>query len=131
METKTKNETNEETCRTVTESENVAFETVRDVADEAELYRALSGETVCAVLFYAGWCSGCKMQAAEFYGVATDLCDRITFLKADVDLTPAAAKDYGIDEIPSVAVIKSGKLFEKVSGLRSKAGLCELLIKYI
>lgn len=129
METKTKNETTMTEENPLSESEN-AF-TVTEVASEAELYGITGGETACAVLFYAGWCSNCKMQAAEFYDVAKDLNGRIKFVKADVDLTPAAAKDFGIEEIPSVAVIKSGKLLEKVSGLRARAGLCELLIKYI
>lgn len=128
METKTKNETTTEMSAPPESEKDFA---VTEVASEAELYAVTCGKTACAVLFYAGWCSNCKLQAAEFYGVAKDLNGRIKFVKADVDLTPSAAKDFGIDEIPSVAVIKSGKLLEKVSGLRARAGLCELLIKYI
>ena len=53
--------------------------------------------------------------------VASELGDRVKFVKVDVDANPATARSYGIRSIPTFAVIRDGEVFHQFAGSRPKA----------
>ena len=92
----------------------------------------LDGETKPILVdFYANWCSPCRMQSPIFYELASDLAERVLFVKIDIDENESLAQKYKITSIPCILLFKEGRIVGKAEGLSTKAELAEMLIKYI
>ena len=81
--------------------------------------------------FYAVWCSPCRMQAPILDELASELSDKITVCKVNVDEAEKLAVSYGINSIPALLLFKDGKIVEKSIGLTSKPELASMLIRHI
>lgn len=76
--------------------------------------------------FWATWCGPCQMIAPVIEEIAnerTDLC----VCKVNVDDEPQLANRFGVQFIPTLAVLKNGQVLRKESGYRDKAGVLALL----
>ena len=72
------------------------------------------GKTVL-VDFFATWCGPCKMLAPVLEQVAPDYPD-VEFVKIDVDEDTDLARRYGVSVIPTLFVIKDGKVTANTKG---------------
>ncbi len=72
------------------------------------------GKTVL-VDFYATWCGPCKMLAPVLEEVDADYPD-VEFVKIDVDTDTDLARRYGVSVIPTLFVIKDGKVTANTKG---------------
>lgn len=97
---------------------------------ELEFDRAIK-TGVSLVDFWATWCHPCQMQAPILYDFKEEVGDKVNVIKVDVDQLPSLAYKYGINSIPALLVFKDGELKEKTAGLTSKAGLSDMVIKYL
>lgn len=70
--------------------------------------------------FYASWCMPCKMMTPAFDELAEEMSGVAVFAKIDIDENPETAKKYGVTSIPSIIILKDGKLEEKMVGLQQK-----------
>ncbi|MBE7089816.1 MAG: thioredoxin [Clostridiales bacterium] len=102
-----------------------------NVMSEAEFDEILKGEKPVLVDFWATWCNPCKMFAPILHEFKEEIGDKVEVVKVDVDQLPSLAYRYKIMSIPTVLVFKNGERVEKSVGLNSKAGLSEMVIKYI
>ena len=73
--------------------------------------------------FWAEWCGPCKMIAPVVDELADEYEGRVTFAKVDVDANPKTAMDYGVRSIPTLLVIKDGKVADQVIGAVPKSVL--------
>lgn len=69
--------------------------------------------------FFADWCGPCKMMAPIFHELAQENSN-VKFAKCNVDDNTALAMQFQVQSIPTVVVIKDGKVTGKNIGFVSK-----------
>lgn len=76
--------------------------------------------------FYADWCGPCRMLSPVIEQLAEELED-VKVCKLNIDEQDEIASALGIMTIPTVMVVKDGKLVKKAVGYQSKEKLKKLL----
>ena len=76
--------------------------------------------------FYANWCGPCRMVAPIVEEIAEENPD-ILVGKVNVDDNPELAREFGVISIPTLIVMKDGKIINRASGARSKEKILELV----
>ncbi|GAL86915.1 MAG: thioredoxin [Sporocytophaga sp.] len=66
--------------------------------------------------FWAEWCGPCKMIGPVVEELAADYEGKAIIGKVDVDNNPNTSAKFGIRSIPTLLVIKNGKIVEKQVG---------------
>ena len=78
------------------------------------------------LVFWAPWCGPCRMVVPIVEEIAEERSD-ITVGKVNVDEQPELASQFGIMSIPTLVVIKDGKIVNQAMGARSKSSILEML----
>ncbi len=81
--------------------------------------------------FFAEWCGPCKTMAPVLKDVKNEIGDTATIIKIDVDKSPHTAQAYQIQGVPTLILFKGGKPVWRQSGVVSKAGLVDVIQKFI
>jgi thioredoxin 1 len=76
--------------------------------------------------FWAAWCGPCKMISPIVDEIAGEVTDAKVG-KVNIDEQPELASAFGIMSIPTLAVIKNGKVVNKMVGVRPKASILQML----
>lgn len=76
--------------------------------------------------FWAPWCGPCRMVVPIVEEIAEEHSD-ITVGKVNVDEQPELASQFGIMSIPTLVVMKDGKIINQAMGARSKSSILEML----
>lgn len=76
--------------------------------------------------FYADWCGPCHMLSPIVSEIANERSD-VKVGKIDVGEQPELAAQFGVMNIPTLAVIKDGKLVNQAVGYRPKEQIEEML----
>ena len=76
--------------------------------------------------FWAPWCGPCRMVVPIVEEIAEER-SVITVGKVNVDEQPELASQFGIMSIPTLVVIKDGKIVNQAMGARSKSSILEML----
>ena len=69
--------------------------------------------------FFASWCGPCKMVAPILDEIAEERED-IKVCKVDIDQQPELASRFRVMSIPTLMVMKEGKIVEQSIGARPK-----------
>ena len=89
--------------------------------------RAVAGDQPVLVDFFATWCGPCRMIAPSVEQLAAEFEGRAVVGKVDVDQEPALAQRFGVMSIPTLVVLKGGKVVEQAVGARGKADIAAML----
>ena len=76
--------------------------------------------------FWASWCAPCRMVVPIVEEIAGERRD-IKVGKINVDEEPELANKFSIMSIPTLVVMKNGKIVQQVSGARPKNAILEML----
>lgn len=76
--------------------------------------------------FYADWCGPCRMVSPLVDEIAVEN-PQYLIGKINVDSEPELAEAFGVSSIPTLAVMKSGKIVNRIVGARSKAQILAML----
>ena len=76
--------------------------------------------------FWASWCGPCRMVSPLVDEIADERSD-IKVGKINVDEQPELAGTFGVNSIPTLVVIKEGKITNHAVGARPKAQILEML----
>ena len=76
--------------------------------------------------FWAFWCAPCRMVVPIIEEIASERPD-IKVGKINVDAQPELASEFGIMSIPTLVVMKNGKIVQQVSGARPKEAILTMI----
>jgi thioredoxin 1 len=107
----------------------MASENVHTFTDDNFEKEVLQSEIPVLVDFWATWCAPCKAIAPLIDTVAAEYEGRIKVGKVNVDDNPATPGKYGVRGIPTVILLKDGKVVDQVVGAIPKAQLEALIQK--
>ena len=92
---------------------------VINITKENFAQEVLHSEKPVLLDFWASWCGPCRMLSPIVDEVAEERTD-VKVGKVNVDEQPELASQFGVMSIPTLAVIKDGKVVSTSVGLRSK-----------
>lgn len=76
--------------------------------------------------FWAPWCGPCRMVAPLVEEIAKERSD-IKVVKINVDEEQELAMQFGVMNIPTLVVMKNGKIVNQVTGARPKTQILAML----
>ncbi|OGU10055.1 MAG: thioredoxin [Geobacteraceae bacterium GWC2_58_44] len=106
----------------------MASENVHTFTDDNFEKEVLQSDIPVLVDFWATWCAPCKAIAPLIDTMASEYEGRVKVGKVNVDDNPATPGKYGVRGIPTVILLKDGKVLDQVVGAIPKSQL-EALIK--
>ena len=86
----------------------------------------LNSDKTVLLDFWASWCAPCRMVVPIVEEIADERRD-IKVGKINVDEEPELANKFSIMSIPTLVVMKNGKIVQQVSGARPKKAILEML----
>ena len=75
-----------------------------------------SNKGLVVIDFYADWCAPCRALSPTLERIAKE--QGFTLVKVNVDRAHSEAAKFGVQGIPSVFLIKDGKLVDRFVGAR-------------
>lgn len=88
----------------------------------------LQSDKPVLVDFWATWCAPCKAIAPLIDTLAQEYEGKLKVGKVNVDENPSTPSKYGVRGIPTILLVKDGKVVDQVVGAVPKSQL-EALIK--
>lgn len=65
---------------------------------------------------WATWCGPCRMVSPALEQVATELAGRIKLVKVDIDRSPALARRFEVQAVPTLLVLDHGRTLARRAG---------------
>jgi thioredoxin 1 len=96
----------------------VTTNTIQEVTDSEFETTVLKSDKPVLVDFWATWCGPCRMIAPIVEQIRSELGDKVTVVKMDIDENPTVPMQLGIMSIPTVIIFKDGKPAERTVGYR-------------
>lgn len=86
----------------------------------------LKSEKVVLLDFFASWCGPCRM-VGPIIDEISDENEHIVVGKVDVDAQTELATQFQVYSIPTLVVLKDGKVLKQSTGAKSKAQILDML----
>ena len=77
--------------------------------------------------FWADWCGPCRMLSPIVDEIANEAPQGVKVCMVNVDEQPELAQQFQIMSIPTLVVLKDGRLVNKSVGVQPKANIVKML----
>ena len=77
--------------------------------------------------FWASWCGPCKMLSSVIDEIANEVGPNVKICKINVDEERDLAMEFKVRSIPTLMVIRDGKVVETSVGVKSKTEILQML----
>jgi thioredoxin 1 len=77
--------------------------------------------------FWAEWCGPCRRQSPIIEELAGELEGSVTIAKLNVDENPELAAQFSVMSIPTLVIMKDGKIVERRTGVTLKDELLNMI----
>lgn len=102
--------------------------TITDAEFETEV---LTADLPVLVYFWASWCGPCQLMSPVINSAATTYSDRLKIVKMEIDPNPLTVKQYQVEGVPALRLIKGNQLLESVEGVINKVKLLSILDQHL
>ena len=96
---------------------------IQQVTDQDFDKTVLQAGKPAFVDFWAPWCGPCRIIGPLVEELAPSYQGRAVITKMNVDDNPQVAQKYGVTSIPTLMMLKDGKLVDRVVGAMPKGEL--------
>ncbi|MDQ6990938.1 MAG: thioredoxin TrxA [Mariprofundaceae bacterium] len=105
--------------------------TLIHVTDESFENDVLKASGAVLVDFWAPWCGPCKQIAPILDELASELGDKITIAKIDIDDNPNTPGKYGVRGIPTLMIFSDGNVQGTKVGAVTKGKLLDFINEHL
>lgn len=99
---------------------------VKDMNKENFQEEVVQSDKPVLVDFWASWCGPCRMVSPIVDEIAQERPD-VKVVKVNVDQEQELALQFGVISIPTLVVMKDGKVVNQAVGVRPKEQILDLL----
>ena len=100
---------------------------VHEFTDQNFENDVLQADVPVLIDFWAIWCGPCKAIAPVIEEIATEYENKIKVGKVDVDQNQNIAMQFGVRSIPTLLLIKNGKVANQIVGAVPKENITKVL----
>ena len=88
-------------------------------------FHAVVDESSLPVLVdvWAPWCGPCRMVSPALERVAGELAGKVKLVKVDVDAAPKLAERFAVQAVPTLMIMRDGRVIARQAGAASAAAL--------
>jgi len=95
------------------------------VTDTSFQTDVLNAKGPVLVDFWAEWCGPCKMIAPALDELSTELGEKVTIVKINIDENPHTPQKYGVRGIPTMMIFQGGQVAATKVGALPKSKIKE------
>ena len=77
--------------------------------------------------FWASWCGPCRMVSPIIDELAEEYSGRLKVCKVNVDANSELASEFAVVSIPTVVILKNGKVLAKSVGAKSREAFSDMI----
>ena len=97
----------------------------KEVTDDSFDAEVLNAEGPVLVDFWAEWCGPCKQIGPSLEEIDSEMGDKITVAKVNIDDNPNTPSKYGVRGIPTLILFKNGEVASTKVGALPKSQLVD------
>lgn len=97
----------------------------KQVTDSSFNDDVLGASGPVVVDFWAEWCGPCKQIAPALEEISSEMGDKVTIAKINIDENPDTPSAYGVRGIPTLMLFKNGEVADTKVGALPKSQLVQ------